>query len=97
MWTFYFGANTISLASHIALHDAGVAVDLRRMDMAAGAHTRGDYAKLNPKGRVPTLVTETGALTETPAILSFIAQSFPEMALAPMDTFGFAKFQEFNL
>ncbi len=98
MWTFYFGPNPISLASHIALHDAGAEVALRRMDMGAGAHQQGDYAKLNPKLRVPTLVTERGALTETPAILAFVAQRFPEKRLAPLsDPFAFAKFQEFNL
>ncbi|MGO8921235.1 MAG: glutathione S-transferase, partial [Stellaceae bacterium] len=52
---------------------------------------------LNPKGRVPTLLAEGGALTETPAILAFIAQSYPSAALAPLaDAFAFARVQAFN-
>ena len=98
MWDFYYGEGTIALAAHIALHDAGATFRAHRLDMKTGAHTTGDYARLNPKLRVPTLVTEQGALTETPAILAFIADSFPEAGLAPLDDrFAFAKLQEFHL
>jgi glutathione S-transferase len=46
---------------------------------------------------VPSLVTDRGILTETPAILAFIAQSFPEARLAPLDDpFAFAQLQAFN-
>ena len=49
------------------------------------------------KGRVPSLVTDKGVLTETPAILAFIAQSFPRAGLAPLgDPFAFAQVQAFN-
>jgi glutathione S-transferase len=57
----------------------------------------GDYLKTNPKGRVPAMVTPRGILTETPAILAFIAQTFPEAELAPVnDPFAFAELQSFN-
>ena len=96
MWDFYYAPETISLASHIALLDAGAEFTLHRLDFSKAEHTKGAYAKVNPKLRVPTLVTPDGALTETPAILAFVAQSFPETALAPTDPFAFAKLQEFN-
>jgi glutathione S-transferase len=49
------------------------------------------------KGRVPALVTDRGILTETPAILAFIAQNYPQAALAPLDDpFAFAQVQAFN-
>ena len=52
---------------------------------------------INPKSRVPALVTELGVLTETPAILAFIAQCHPDAALAPLDdSFAFARVQAFN-
>ena len=52
---------------------------------------------INPKARVPALVTERGVLTETPAMLAFIAQSFPQADLAPLtDPFAFAEVQAFN-
>jgi glutathione S-transferase len=52
---------------------------------------------VNPKGRVPALVTPRGVLTETPAMLAFIAQSFPQARLAPVDdAFALAELQAFN-
>jgi glutathione S-transferase len=46
---------------------------------------------------VPTLVTDRGVLTETPAILAYIAQTFPQAKLAPLDdAFAFAQAQAFN-
>jgi len=65
------------------------------LDFKSAEHQQSDYAQLNPKLRVPTLVTEQGVLTETPAILAFIAQIFPKSDLAPTAPFAFAKLQEF--
>jgi glutathione S-transferase len=45
---------------------------------------------------VPALVTDRGVLTETPAILAFIAQSAPSAKLMPEDAFAFAQAQSFN-
>ena len=96
MLTLYYAANTCALASHIALEEAGAAFDTRSVDFAAAEQTKPDYLKINPKGRVPTLMTGRGALTETPAILAYIAQSHPEAKLAPLDDpFAFAELQAF--
>ena len=52
---------------------------------------------VNPKGRVPAMSTARGILTETPAILAYVAQSFPQARLAPLDDpFAFAQLQAFN-
>jgi glutathione S-transferase len=52
---------------------------------------------INPKARVPSLVTERGVLTETPAILVYVAQRFPAAKLAPLDDpFALAQAQAFN-
>jgi glutathione S-transferase len=97
MFTFYFAPGTCSLASHIALNEAGAPYEARRVDLAAGEQRTPAYLKLNPKGRVPALATPAGVLTETPAILAFIAQSFPAAGLAPLgDPFAFAEMQAFN-
>ena len=45
---------------------------------------------------MPALVTDRGVLTETPAMLAYIAQSFPQAKLAPDDPFAFAQAQSFN-
>ena len=96
MWDFYYAQHTISLATHIALLDAGAKFRAHRLDMATKEHQQPEYLKVNPKARVPALVTENGILTETPAMLAFVAQSFPKAELAPLDDpFAFAKLQEF--
>ncbi|TWS97325.1 glutathione S-transferase family protein [Reyranella sp. CPCC 100927] len=96
MFTFFYTPNTCALASHIALIDAGAAFKATRIDFAANEQQSPDYLRVNPKGRVPALVTDKGVLTETPAILAFIAQSFPAAVLAPTDPFAFAQAQAFN-
>jgi len=96
-WIFYSARGTCALATHIALHEAGAAFELRLVDFAAQGQQAPEFLSVNPKGRVPALVTERGILTETPALLAFVAQQFPQAALAPLhDSFAFAKMQEFN-
>jgi glutathione S-transferase len=95
--TLYYALGACSLASHIALEETGAPYQGVRIDLKAGDQRQPDYIKVNPKGRVPALVTERGILTETPAILAFIAQSFPAAKLAPLDdAFAFAQVQSFN-
>ena len=96
MLALYYATNTCALASHIALEEAGAAYETRWVDFGAAEQTKPEYLKINPKGRVPALVTDRGALTETPAILAYIAQSYPEAQLAPLDDpFAFADLQAF--
>ena len=96
MLTLYYATNTCALASHIALEEAGAAFETRWVDFGAAEQTKPEYLKINPKGRVPALVTEHGVLTETPAILAYIAQRYPEAGVAPLDDpFAFAELQAF--
>lgn len=97
MLTLFYAPNTCSLASHIALEEAGAAFEARRLNFAEGDQRKPDYLKINSKGRVPALITGHGILTETPAILAYIAQAYPEANLAPLeDPFKFAQIQAFN-
>lgn len=96
MPTLYFAPNTCALASHIALEHADAKYEAIRIDFKKDEQKAPEFLKVNPKARVPALVTDKGALTETPAILAFIAQSHPEAKLAPSDPFGFAEVQAFN-
>jgi glutathione S-transferase len=97
MLKLYYGVGTCALASHIALEEAGADYTTDRIDMKANQQNSPDYLAINPKGRVPALVTDQGVLTETPAILAFIAQSFPKANLAPLsDAFAFGQVQAFN-
>jgi glutathione S-transferase len=97
MMTLYYAAHTCALATHIALEDVGADYATSRIDFTAGEQRSPAYLAINPKGRVPSLVTERGILTETPAMLAFVAQSFPQAKLAPLDDpFAFAQVQAFN-
>jgi glutathione S-transferase len=97
MWTLYYAPISCALASHIALEQAGAAYEAVKVDLMSNEQRSPDYLRINPKGRVPALVTERGVLTETPAILLFIAQSFPAANLAPLgDPFALAGLQAFN-
>jgi len=93
----FFAPHTCALASHIALIESGMGYELAKVDFKTEGQRKPDYLAVNPKGRVPSLVTGKGTLTETPAILAFIAQSAPKANLAPLeDPFAFARVQEFN-
>ena len=96
MLKLYYAPGTCALASHIALEEAGAAYTAERLDFKNSQQTTPQYLAINPKGRVPALVTDRGILTETPAILAFIAQSSPQAKLVPEDPFAFAQAQSFN-
>ena len=97
MLKLFYAVGSCALASHIALEEAGAEYEAVRLDFAAGDQRKPEYLKINPKGRVPALITDSGILTETPAILAYVAQVFPKAALAPLaDPFAFARVQAFN-
>jgi glutathione S-transferase len=97
MIKLHYAPDSTALASHIALEEAGADYELQKVDFARKQQTSAEYLAINPKGRVPALVTERGVLTETPAILLFIAQSFPQARLAPLDDpWQLAQLQAFN-
>lgn len=94
---FYYARGTCALASHIALEHAGADYEAFRIDFSRNEQRSAEYMRINPKGRVPSLVTPRGVLTETPAILAFIAQQYPAARLAPRDDpWAFAQLQSFN-
>ena len=97
MLKLYYTPGTCALASHIALEEAGAPYTTERVDFKTNQQNSPGYLEINPKGRVPSLVTDRGTLTETPAMLAFIAQSFPKAKLAPLeDPFAFAQLQSFT-
>jgi glutathione S-transferase len=97
MLKLFYTPGSCALASHIALEEAGADYTSARVNFRAEEQRKPEYLSINPKGRVPALVTDKGVLTETPAILAFVAQSFPNAGLAPLeDPFTFARIQAFN-
>jgi glutathione S-transferase len=97
MLKLYYAPRTCALASHIALEEAGAAYEAIRVDFRSNEQQSTAYLAINPKGRVPALVTDRGVITETPAILAYVAATHPSSALAPLDDpFAFAQVQAFN-
>ena len=87
----YCAPNTISVVSMIALDETGIAFEPIKVDFAAAEQTKPAYHAINPKGRVPALVTDQGILTETGAILEFIAALKPEAGLVPTEPWQAAR------
>lgn len=89
----YYAPQTISLASIIVLEESGLPYDLTRIDFAQTQQRSQDYLTINLKGRVPALVTDRGILTETPAILTYVATCAPKVQLLPEDPWSGAQVQ----
>jgi glutathione S-transferase len=92
MLKLFYAPGTIALASHIALLEREPNLRPCGSILGRAINRNSEYLSVNPKGRVPALVTDRGVLTETPAILTYIAQTWPEAGLAPLDDpFAFAQ------
>lgn len=78
----YYTPGACSLAVRIALHEAGVDADFEKVDLRAKTtETGADFLAVNPKGYVPALVLDDGALlTENVAVLFWIAAQAPRLA-----------------
>jgi glutathione S-transferase len=96
MLKLYYSPGSCALASHIALEESGIAYTAELVSLKDSQQTKPAYLAINPKGRVPALVTDRGVLTENPAILTFVAQSAPQAKLLPEDPFACAQAQSFN-
>lgn len=84
MMKLYYAPGTISIAVAIALEEAGLPHAPIEVDFATAAQTKQEYLALNPKGRVPALVTDAGQiLTETGALLDYVAALAPGAGLVP--------------
>ena len=97
MLEFYYAPDTCALATHIALEDVGADYRAHRISFKAEEQKSESFTAMNPKARVPVMITPQGALTETPAMLAYVAQSYPDSPFQEIaDPFLFAKVQEFN-
>jgi glutathione S-transferase len=96
MLKLFHAPGSCSLASLIALEEAGADYDVVRMSTRDGDQRKPEYLAINPKGRVPALVTDRGVLTETLAILSYIPETHPSAGLLPVDAWERAEAHAFN-
>jgi glutathione S-transferase len=81
----YYSPAACSLSPHIVANEAGIPIELEKVDLASHKTEGGqDYMAINPKGYVPALRLDDGSvLTEGPAIVQYLADQKPASGLAP--------------
>ncbi|MGD0961201.1 MAG: glutathione transferase GstA [Methylomonas sp.] len=81
----YYSPGACSLSPHIVACEAGLALELIKVDLQSKLTETGeDFRRINPNGYVPALILDDGnKLTEGPAIVQYLADSAPEKGLAP--------------
>ena len=81
----YTSPGTCSMASNIALREAGIPFELAKVDKRTKLVDGVDFTRINPKGYVPALQLDDGqVLTENVAVLQYIADRNPAAKLAPL-------------
>lgn len=93
MFKLYTAPGTCALAVHIVLEETGAPYEVAWLDLRQAQQRAPEYLALNPRGRVPALATPQGLLTETPALLVYLGQVFPDAHLLPDDAFSLARLQ----
>jgi glutathione S-transferase len=83
MLTLYFAPGSSSMAVHIALHEIGAPFEAKPMSFKQNDMRKQDFLKINPVGKVPTLLIDGRPLTEVAGILFYLARRFPEAQLLP--------------
>src|SRR6185436_10891625 len=83
MLTLYHSAQSRSVRPRWLLEEIGAPYELVRLSLEKGDHKRPEYLRINPNGRVPTLVDDDLALYESAAICQYLADRFPDKHLAP--------------
>jgi glutathione S-transferase len=87
----YMAPGTCARVSAIALEEAGLEFKTQLIRFMKGEHKSPDYKKINPKGKVPSLVIDGEVLTENVAIITYLNQRFPEAKLMPEASDLFAR------
>jgi glutathione S-transferase len=89
----YFSPGACSLSPHIVANEAGIPLELVKVDLKTHKLDNGeDFHNINPKGYVPALQLDDGSmLTEGPAIVQYIGDLKPDSGLIPQK--GFARYK----
>lgn len=82
-YRLFYSPTTASFCVHWMLIELGVPFDLELVDFDVGRQKSPDYARLNPQGRVPTLIVDGEAYSESAALLMLLAERHPEAGFAP--------------
>lgn len=83
MYQLYYYPNNASLAPHFLLHFMNLDYQLLLVDKKLNSQKSAEYLKLNPAGRIPTLVDAESVIFESPAICIHLCEQHPEYNLIP--------------
>ena len=78
-------APTRSIRVRWTLQELGVAFEAITIDLTAGDHRRPEFLRINPAGKLPVLIDGDMVLTESVAIVLYLAEKYPEKELIPTD------------
>lgn len=73
--TLYTSPRACSLACHIILEESGLPFRVELVRIRQGEHREASYLAINPWGKIPALKIDDQVLTETQAILSYVADA----------------------
>ena len=95
MYTLHYSPGSCSLVIHALLQELGVPFELRRVDFASREHHGEAFLKVNPKAKVPALVTPDGVLTECVALVEYLCDRHGEgKLLGPQGSWERARVME---
>jgi glutathione S-transferase len=83
IYKLFWSPGSAAIAPHVCLEEIGVPFELIRLDTKAGEHKRTEYLRLNPHGRIPTLIVDGVPVYESAAICMLLAERHPGARLAP--------------
>jgi glutathione S-transferase len=81
--TFFHNPMSRGRVAHWMLEEVGVPYEVQLLDFASGEHKKAEYTALNPMGKIPAIVHRGVVITETAAIVAYLADAFPAAGLAP--------------
>lgn len=80
---FYHNPQSRAVMVHWMLEEVGATYDTRLISFDQGEHKSPEFLAINPMGKLPTIVVDGTSITETPAIIAWLADAYPEAGLAP--------------
>lgn len=81
--TFYHNPHSRSQMVHFMLEEVGADYDVVPIDFETGDNRTTDFLRINPMGKIPTIIHKGVTVTETAAIIAYLADAFPAAGLAP--------------
>ena len=91
MLKLYYSKGSSALAAHILLEEADLPYEVQEISIPDKQHQTAGFLNINPKGRLPVLETPDGVLTESPAILEYIATLDRSERMTPVGAFAQAQ------